>query len=190
MHRYLSFFFFFFISLKHCSCLTTSKACLQPWSFKFSSVTGLSHFSTLWKSHRISLVMSCGPCLISFSIDGNDRYLDLQELVRIQLFLRLLFSSMTIWYIWLTQLLLWYFLNVALEYLQTYKEQIKRESVLTATSILNNPIVKARYERYVKVSLQYGLILPAVATAMFKIHMKLISSNLTNPKLHLMLLKV
>ncbi|XP_044288131.1 DBIRD complex subunit ZNF326 isoform X9 [Varanus komodoensis] len=33
---------------------------------------------------------------------------------------------------------------------QTYKEQIKRESVLTATSILNNPIVKARYERYVK----------------------------------------
>ncbi|XP_033007522.1 DBIRD complex subunit ZNF326 isoform X6 [Lacerta agilis] len=32
----------------------------------------------------------------------------------------------------------------------TYKEQIKRESVLTATSILNNPIVKARYERYVK----------------------------------------
>lgn len=38
-------------------------------------------------------------------------------------------------------------------YLQTYKEQIKRESVLTATSILNNPIVKARYERYVKVRL-------------------------------------
>lgn len=35
---------------------------------------------------------------------------------------------------------------------QAYKEQIKRESVLTATSILNNPIVKARYERFVKVS--------------------------------------
>lgn len=34
---------------------------------------------------------------------------------------------------------------------QAYKEQIKRESVLTATSILNNPIVKARYERFVKV---------------------------------------
>ncbi|EPY76420.1 zinc finger protein 326 [Camelus ferus] len=33
---------------------------------------------------------------------------------------------------------------------QAYKEQIKRESVLTATSILNNPIVKARYERFVK----------------------------------------
>uniref|UniRef100_A0A8C9L6H3 DBIRD complex subunit ZNF326 n=1 Tax=Pavo cristatus TaxID=9049 RepID=A0A8C9L6H3_PAVCR len=34
---------------------------------------------------------------------------------------------------------------------QAYREQIKRESVLTATSILNNPIVKARYELYVKV---------------------------------------
>ncbi|NXC87628.1 ZN326 protein, partial [Cercotrichas coryphoeus] len=33
---------------------------------------------------------------------------------------------------------------------QAYREQIKRESVLTATSILNNPIVKARYELYVK----------------------------------------
>ncbi|XP_008575016.1 PREDICTED: DBIRD complex subunit ZNF326 isoform X2 [Galeopterus variegatus] len=33
---------------------------------------------------------------------------------------------------------------------QAYKEQIKRESVLTATSILNNPVVKARYERFVK----------------------------------------
>lgn len=33
---------------------------------------------------------------------------------------------------------------------QTYKDQIKRESVLTATSILNNPIVKARYERFIK----------------------------------------
>ncbi|KAG2461521.1 LRC8D protein, partial [Polypterus senegalus] len=33
-----------------------------------------------------------------------------------------------------------------------YKEQLKKESVLTATSILNNPIVKARYEKYVKVS--------------------------------------
>ncbi|XP_007480413.1 DBIRD complex subunit ZNF326 [Monodelphis domestica] len=31
-----------------------------------------------------------------------------------------------------------------------YREQIKRESVLTATSILNNPIVKARYDLYVK----------------------------------------
>uniref|UniRef100_A0A8C4TBK5 DBIRD complex subunit ZNF326 n=1 Tax=Erpetoichthys calabaricus TaxID=27687 RepID=A0A8C4TBK5_ERPCA len=31
-----------------------------------------------------------------------------------------------------------------------YKEQLKKESVLTATSILNNPIVKARYEKYVK----------------------------------------
>ncbi|XP_068949364.1 DBIRD complex subunit ZNF326-like isoform X3 [Petaurus breviceps papuanus] len=33
---------------------------------------------------------------------------------------------------------------------QAYREQIKRESVLTATSILNNPIVKARYELFVK----------------------------------------
>ncbi|XP_069863718.1 DBIRD complex subunit ZNF326 isoform X2 [Dipodomys merriami] len=33
---------------------------------------------------------------------------------------------------------------------QAYKEQIKRESVLTATSILNNPILKSRYERFVK----------------------------------------
>nr|XP_033771927.1 DBIRD complex subunit ZNF326-like [Geotrypetes seraphini] len=32
----------------------------------------------------------------------------------------------------------------------TYKEQIKKESVLTATSILNNPIVKARYDLYCK----------------------------------------
>ncbi|XP_030062592.1 DBIRD complex subunit ZNF326 [Microcaecilia unicolor] len=32
-----------------------------------------------------------------------------------------------------------------------YKEQIKRESILTATSILNNPIVKARYDLYCKV---------------------------------------
>ncbi|XP_018114076.1 DBIRD complex subunit ZNF326 isoform X1 [Xenopus laevis] len=31
-----------------------------------------------------------------------------------------------------------------------YKEQIKRESILTATSILNNPLVKARYELYLK----------------------------------------
>ncbi|XP_069049975.1 DBIRD complex subunit ZNF326 isoform X2 [Lepisosteus oculatus] len=31
-----------------------------------------------------------------------------------------------------------------------YKEQLKKESVLTATSILNNPIVKARYEKYIK----------------------------------------
>ncbi|XP_078502260.1 DBIRD complex subunit ZNF326-like [Lissotriton helveticus] len=31
-----------------------------------------------------------------------------------------------------------------------YKEQIKRESVLTATSILNNPIVKSRYELFAK----------------------------------------
>ena len=37
---------------------------------------------------------------------------------------------------------------------QAYKEQIKRESVLTATSILNNPIVKARYERFIKVRLE------------------------------------
>ncbi|XP_074122376.1 DBIRD complex subunit ZNF326-like [Sminthopsis crassicaudata] len=33
---------------------------------------------------------------------------------------------------------------------QAYREQIKRESILTATSILNNPIVKARYELFVK----------------------------------------
>ncbi|XP_053550007.1 DBIRD complex subunit ZNF326 [Bombina bombina] len=32
----------------------------------------------------------------------------------------------------------------------TYKDQIKRESILTATSILNNPVVKGRYERYLK----------------------------------------
>ncbi|XP_069497868.1 DBIRD complex subunit ZNF326-like isoform X2 [Ambystoma mexicanum] len=31
-----------------------------------------------------------------------------------------------------------------------YKELIKRESVLTATSILNNPIVKSRYELFAK----------------------------------------
>ncbi|KAM4022774.1 DBIRD complex subunit ZNF326 [Anomaloglossus baeobatrachus] len=31
-----------------------------------------------------------------------------------------------------------------------YKDQIKRESILTATSILNNPLVKARYELYLK----------------------------------------
>ncbi|XP_041126622.1 DBIRD complex subunit ZNF326-like isoform X2 [Polyodon spathula] len=31
-----------------------------------------------------------------------------------------------------------------------YKEQLRKESVLTATSILNNPIVKARYEKFVK----------------------------------------
>ncbi|XP_043941581.1 DBIRD complex subunit ZNF326 isoform X2 [Protopterus annectens] len=31
-----------------------------------------------------------------------------------------------------------------------YKEQIKRESVLTATSILNNPIVKTRFEMFAK----------------------------------------
>nr|XP_033771871.1 LOW QUALITY PROTEIN: DBIRD complex subunit ZNF326-like [Geotrypetes seraphini] len=31
-----------------------------------------------------------------------------------------------------------------------YKEQIKKESIPTATSILNNPIMKARYERYRK----------------------------------------
>ncbi|KAM4641431.1 DBIRD complex subunit ZNF326-like isoform 2-T2 [Discoglossus pictus] len=31
-----------------------------------------------------------------------------------------------------------------------YKDQIKRESILTATSILNNPVVKARYELYLK----------------------------------------
>ncbi|XP_069823748.1 DBIRD complex subunit ZNF326 [Dendropsophus ebraccatus] len=31
-----------------------------------------------------------------------------------------------------------------------YKDQIKRESILTATSILNNPLVKARYEVYLK----------------------------------------
>ncbi|KAM4641432.1 DBIRD complex subunit ZNF326-like [Discoglossus pictus] len=31
-----------------------------------------------------------------------------------------------------------------------YKEQIKRESILTATSILNNPVVKSRYELYLK----------------------------------------
>ncbi|ELW72640.1 Zinc finger protein 326 [Tupaia chinensis] len=40
--------------------------------------------------------------------------------------------------------------KVVMDFLQAYKEQIKRESVLTATSILNNPIVKARYERFVK----------------------------------------
>ncbi|KAM9324119.1 DBIRD complex subunit ZNF326 [Gastrophryne carolinensis] len=33
---------------------------------------------------------------------------------------------------------------------QAYKDQIKRESILTATSILNNPLVKARYELYLK----------------------------------------
>ncbi|XP_027693730.1 DBIRD complex subunit ZNF326-like isoform X1 [Vombatus ursinus] len=33
---------------------------------------------------------------------------------------------------------------------QAYREQIKRESILTATSILNNPLVKARYELFVK----------------------------------------
>ncbi|MGH0136763.1 UNVERIFIED_CONTAM: hypothetical protein FKN15_070936 [Acipenser sinensis] len=31
-----------------------------------------------------------------------------------------------------------------------YKEQLRKESVLTATSILNNPIVKARYEKFAK----------------------------------------
>ncbi|XP_075471685.1 DBIRD complex subunit ZNF326 isoform X1 [Ascaphus truei] len=31
-----------------------------------------------------------------------------------------------------------------------YKDQIKRESILTATSILNNPLVRARYELYLK----------------------------------------
>ncbi|XP_069497860.1 DBIRD complex subunit ZNF326-like isoform X2 [Ambystoma mexicanum] len=31
-----------------------------------------------------------------------------------------------------------------------FKEQVKRESVLTATSILNNPVVKARYEQFAK----------------------------------------
>ncbi|XP_012873685.1 PREDICTED: DBIRD complex subunit ZNF326 [Dipodomys ordii] len=36
------------------------------------------------------------------------------------------------------------------KYMYAYKEQIKRESVLTATSILNNPILKSRYERFVK----------------------------------------
>ncbi|XP_064416141.1 DBIRD complex subunit ZNF326 [Latimeria chalumnae] len=33
---------------------------------------------------------------------------------------------------------------------QTYKEILRRESVLTATSILNNPVVKTRYEKYAK----------------------------------------
>ncbi|XP_053549992.1 DBIRD complex subunit ZNF326 [Bombina bombina] len=32
----------------------------------------------------------------------------------------------------------------------TYREQIKRSSVFTATSILNNPVVKARYEMFLK----------------------------------------
>ncbi|XP_069088428.1 DBIRD complex subunit ZNF326-like isoform X1 [Pleurodeles waltl] len=31
-----------------------------------------------------------------------------------------------------------------------FKEQVKKESVLTATSILNNPVVKARYELFAK----------------------------------------
>lgn len=39
-----------------------------------------------------------------------------------------------------------------LSFSQAYKDQIKRESILTATSILNNPLVKARYELYLKVS--------------------------------------
>ncbi|XP_060150309.1 DBIRD complex subunit ZNF326 [Globicephala melas] len=41
---------------------------------------------------------------------------------------------------------------------QAYKEQIKRESVLTATSILNNPIVKARYERFIKVTMYENVL--------------------------------
>ncbi|XP_068949353.1 DBIRD complex subunit ZNF326-like isoform X2 [Petaurus breviceps papuanus] len=33
---------------------------------------------------------------------------------------------------------------------QAYREQVNRESIVTATSLLNNPVVKARYELFVK----------------------------------------
>ncbi|XP_078506371.1 DBIRD complex subunit ZNF326-like [Lissotriton helveticus] len=40
--------------------------------------------------------------------------------------------------------------KVVMSFLHAYKKQIKRESVLTATSIQHNPIVKSRYEQYAK----------------------------------------
>lgn len=36
--------------------------------------------------------------------------------------------------------------------LKVYKEQLKRESVLTAKAIINNDCVKSRYEKYIKVT--------------------------------------
>lgn len=37
-------------------------------------------------------------------------------------------------------------------FLKVYKEQLKRESVLTAKAIINNDGVKVRYEKYIKVT--------------------------------------
>lgn len=39
-----------------------------------------------------------------------------------------------------------------------YKEQLKRESVLTAKAIINNDTVKIRYEKYIKVTDVHELI--------------------------------
>lgn len=36
--------------------------------------------------------------------------------------------------------------------LKVYKEQLKRESVLTAKAIINNDSIKIRYEKYIKVA--------------------------------------
>lgn len=38
---------------------------------------------------------------------------------------------------------------------KVYKEQLKRESVLTAKAIINNDTVKIRYEKYIKVNDAY-----------------------------------
>lgn len=41
---------------------------------------------------------------------------------------------------------------------KVYKEQLKRESVLTAKAIINNDSVKVRYEKYIKVNVDNAFV--------------------------------